>query len=418
MTSKTHRSLHLTCILLLLSLSQKAMAQSDLVSRLYLDFTGSRPSSAQVGYFVSRVESAATDAERRAYVRELLVGQLMNHANFELRLSSYFSGLFGLSPVQGLVAPPCAEGVPAPCVSEALAKDFRDEPPRFIARVIAGRAESTDVRSLLTSRATVMTPEMARFVLRHEDVRRRIGLENTDLAALDEAGKKAPGSWHPINRDPDLTGVSTGSADHREVPAGILTSPAFLMRSPTHLARAYNTYQWFMCRTLQQSPVAEGRQPKLADRPPCSGCHSFLEPAGSFFVHWRAKPDPLLPEQAFVLDGVRRLDAQGKPLPSDGKVPADIDDSSSLHSRSTSGVLRGHAGKGVAAFAGIVTADPDFARCMATHAWQFVLGRKIDASEEGWADVLGKRLANDYNWDLREIMVDVVLSRAYADGAK
>ena len=53
---------------------------------------------------------------------------------------------------------------------------------------------------------------------------------------------------------------------------------------------------------------------------------------------------------------------------------------------------------------------------MAKHAWQIVLGRAMYEDESGWADVLGQRLSSTYNWDLREVIIDIVTSEAYAQG--
>jgi len=89
----------------------------------------------------------------------------------------------------------------------------------------------------------------------------------------------------------DLSFVAAG--DWREVRldathAGVLTSPAYLLRFQTDRARANRFYNAFLCQPFQPPAggieiVADAVDPDLQQRAGCKYCHAVLEPAAA---HW------------------------------------------------------------------------------------------------------------------------------------
>jgi len=75
--------------------------------------------------------------------------------------------------------------------------------------------------------------------------------------------------------------------------AGILTTPAFLLRFQTNRARANRFYNTFLCQPFQPPdsgiPVSDAAalaQPDLQKRAGCKYCHALLEPVSSFWGRW------------------------------------------------------------------------------------------------------------------------------------
>lgn len=100
-----------------------------------------------------------------------------------------------------------------------------------------------------------------------------------DLAQLPDLPYTAADTWVPI-----------------ELPvshAGVLTSPAYLLRFQTNRARASHFYDAFLCSPMTPPagglPVAseaEQRELDLQLRAGCRYCHAILEPAGAHWGRW------------------------------------------------------------------------------------------------------------------------------------
>ena len=397
-----------------------AVTQEDLVIKLYLDLAGVRPSTSQITSMVTSLKAAKTASDRRAVVAAKIVNELMLFPTFGLRLKNYFNGLMGVSDRTGLILPLCSQvSNTQPCLSPEAAQDFRDEMAMLITKTVTGdgqvgRSAPHDIRNILSSSFTVMTPDMAMVFDGKDSLKSKFGLDNipaNQLRAL--ATDTVSRNWTFIDRDPGHLGLQAADDKTKEYHAGVLTTPAYLVRSPTHVSRAYNFYSWFLCQKLDQATVTESSPVKLMNRTPCSGCHSVLEPLGSFWIFWRPKTAADQVAQRWLLDGVKRVDANQQPLSTDGTLPLDVDDPGKVHSRSLTGVLRNQSGKGVLELAEIAVNDADFPRCMARHAWQLLLRRAMQPEEQGWARELGERLTTEYNGDLRQVIVDIALSKAY-----
>lgn len=92
------------------------------------------------------------------------------------------------------------------------------------------------------------------------------------------------------------------SSDH----AGILTSPAYLLRFQTNRARANKFYADFLCTPfvapsggLPPSTDEEALEPDLQKRPGCAWCHAGLEPAASYWGRWPESSASYLTPEAY-----------------------------------------------------------------------------------------------------------------------
>jgi hypothetical protein len=92
------------------------------------------------------------------------------------------------------------------------------------------------------------------------------------------------------------------AADH----AGILTSPAFLLRFQTNRARANRFFESFLCQPF--SPPLGGLpptdptiipNPNLQKRDGCKYCHALLEPAAAHWGRWTERGAGFLAPEAF-----------------------------------------------------------------------------------------------------------------------
>lgn len=99
------------------------------------------------------------------------------------------------------------------------------------------------------------------------------------LSALPELPFSAMDTWVPV----------TLPAVH----AGVLTSPAYLLRFQTHRGRASQFYTTFLCKPFQPPsgplPVADEaalNEPDLQRRAGCKYCHALLEPAAAYWGRW------------------------------------------------------------------------------------------------------------------------------------
>lgn len=95
---------------------------------------------------------------------------------------------------------------------------------------------------------------------------------------------------------PELTYTQADEWVEIELPnhhAGVLTSPAYLLRFQTNRARASHFYDAFLCAPftppaggLPVASEAEQREMDLQLRAGCRYCHAILEPAGAHWGRW------------------------------------------------------------------------------------------------------------------------------------
>jgi hypothetical protein len=108
---------------------------------------------------------------------------------------------------------------------------------------------------------------------------------------------------------PDLAFTDKDTWVEIELPvghAGVLTSPAYLLRFQTNRARANRYFNAFLCQPFQPpatgipvgDPVAM-REPDLQKRHGCKYCHAMLEPAASHWGRWPQRGAGFLDETRF-----------------------------------------------------------------------------------------------------------------------
>jgi hypothetical protein len=88
--------------------------------------------------------------------------------------------------------------------------------------------------------------------------------------------------------------------------AGLLTSPAYLLRFQTDRSRASHFYDNFLCQPFEPPdggiPVqseADVMEPDLQERNGCKGCHRTLEPAAAHWARWGERGMSYLPPERF-----------------------------------------------------------------------------------------------------------------------
>ena len=88
--------------------------------------------------------------------------------------------------------------------------------------------------------------------------------------------------------------------------AGVLTSPAYLLRFQTDRARANQFYTMFLCQPFQPPPngiqtneEAAKDEPDLQKRDGCKYCHGLLEPAASHWGRWPERGAGFLSPSAY-----------------------------------------------------------------------------------------------------------------------
>jgi len=114
---------------------------------------------------------------------------------------------------------------------------------------------------------------------------------------------------YDLDQLPDLAYTDLDEWVELELPAmhaGVLTSPAYLMRFQTNRARASHFYDAFLCApftppagTLPVASEVEQRELDLQLRAGCRYCHAILEPAGAHWGRWAMQSGGYLDPERF-----------------------------------------------------------------------------------------------------------------------
>ncbi len=112
-----------------------------------------------------------------------------------------------------------------------------------------------------------------------------------------------------LSRMPDLPFSASDTWIEVELPAshaGVLTSPAFLLRFQTNRARANRFFDTFLCQPFVAPPDglasgdgAEIPNPDLQQREGCKYCHALLEPAAAHWGRWAEQGAGYLSSEEF-----------------------------------------------------------------------------------------------------------------------
>jgi hypothetical protein len=212
--------------------------------------------------------------------------------------------------------------------------------------------------------------------------------------------------------------------------AGILTTPAFLLRFQTNRARANRFYNTFLCQPFQPPesgiPVSAAdvlKQPDLQKRAGCKYCHALLEPVASFWGRWTETGAGYLDPGDFPSFSAKceKCAKTGQGCTNDCKRYYFIK-ALSQPEKDFLGVLKGYVflqpvheknvsyGPKLMALEGV--ADGRLTSCIAETTARRLLGRELSADERLWA----KKLAVDFaqsNYSYRNLVQSIVTSPVY-----
>ncbi|MSP90338.1 MAG: hypothetical protein EXR79_00805 [Myxococcales bacterium] len=212
--------------------------------------------------------------------------------------------------------------------------------------------------------------------------------------------------------------------------AGILTSPAFLLRFQTLRARANRFYNSFLCQPFQApasgipvAGVAAISEPDLQKRDGCKYCHALLEPAASFWGRWTQSGAGYLGSVAYpptradcvacALTGIACSADCTRFYLTKAYAPPEKPFLGWLHAynyRQPEHVK--YIEQGPKLLAMMTAADHRLPRCVARSTAEWLLGRDLDGDELAWADQLAVSfVAQKYSW--RKLVKAVVQSDVY-----
>jgi hypothetical protein len=167
----------------------------------------------------------------------------------------------------------CATGAVDKTIGDALVSDV----DRRIKTVVL--SDTASYSELFTSRRAFVNGPLVHFYRHLTGFPGDVSFEPVafDVARLPNLPANAVDSWREI-----------------EVPeyhAGVLTSPAYLLRFQTNRARADRLFDAFLCSPLQPPPGGlvfnqTRPNPDLQRRDGCKYCHANLEPTAAYWGRW------------------------------------------------------------------------------------------------------------------------------------
>jgi hypothetical protein len=238
----------------------------------------------------------------------------------------------------------------------------------------------------------------------------------------------------PVDLDalPDLdftdasTWVEVDLGDHH---AGLLTSPAWLLRFSTNRARANRYYNSFLCQPFQPPeggiPEAASSVPTLdlTARDGCKYCHALLEPTAAYWGRWTPGGAGYLPEDQYPAYSPECVAcANGTATCSDACSKFYLTRVLSSEQAPYVGELSAyeflddrhasHVDLGPELLVEQTVADGRLPTCVARSTASWLLGRDPSVDEEAWVEALAGGLVST-DWSYRALVKQVVLSDAY-----
>jgi len=215
-------------------------------------------------------------------------------------------------------------------------------------------------------------------------------------------------------------------ADH----AGVLTSPAFLLRFQTNRARANRFFDAFMCSPPSppsgdlpaQDPNAR-IEPDLQLRDGCKYCHALLEPAASHWGRWTERGAGFLDSTQFprLRADCEECGRTGQACSAECRLyyvtqayspeeEAYIGQLNAYQWRRTAHEQNVELGPKFLVLTSIV--DARFPDCVAKRGLEAMLGREANASERLWIEDLSRDFLNS-GYRYRDLIKSVVTSDLY-----
>jgi hypothetical protein len=211
--------------------------------------------------------------------------------------------------------------------------------------------------------------------------------------------------------------------------AGILTSPAWLLRFQTNRGRASQFQTQFLCAplkaqgTLPTSDAAIQAEPNLQKKEGCNTCHAVLEPVSAYWGRWTEAGAGHLYEDDFPALNTECYTCATTGLTCSAdcnryyKVKAYHPDEQeflgqlSWYLFQTEGNQK-NVEEGPALLALLEVAGNRLPECAAKTAAQRMLGRDLLEDEQGWVDELVVTFAGS-SFSYRELVKAIVMSPIY-----
>ena len=212
--------------------------------------------------------------------------------------------------------------------------------------------------------------------------------------------------------------------------AGILTSPAYLMRFQTRRARANRFFNAFLCQPLQPPgdglPVSDESDAytlDLQNRDGCRDCHAILEPSGAYWGRWPERSVGYLSPAEFPdFDAACAHCAETSVGCSDACARYYVTNLVSSESDDYAGMLQAlefrlpeHIDNlllGPRRLAASAVADGRLPDCVSQTAATWLLGREPTDEEKPWIDELSADFVHS-GFSYRSLIRDILTSPVY-----
>lgn len=211
-----------------------------------------------------------------------------------------------------------------------------------------------------------------------------------------------------------------------EYHAGVLTSPAYLLRFMTNRSRANHFFSTFLCQPfippeggipLTAPPILD-----LQEREGCDGCHVLLEPSAAFWGRWSESGAAWLPSDRFpqVRSDCMSCATQGGC--SDECSRYYVSKALTSEELPWLGSLRWyefrheehevHVEAGPSMLASLAVVDERLPHCTAQTAFQWLMGRPPAESETELVNALSREFQQS-NYNYRQLIRALVSSTGY-----
>ena len=211
--------------------------------------------------------------------------------------------------------------------------------------------------------------------------------------------------------------------------AGILTSPAYLLRFQTNRARATRFYDAFLCQPFT-APAAglpleedDAPHPDLQQRAGCKYCHALLEPASAHWGRWtengagylNAQDYPAVREDCLqcAYDGLACSTECNLYYQSEALSPQEIPYLGHLKAyvfRRDDHMAHVEAGPNYLVNRNLM--DADLPLCVTARAVHWLMGREVHEDEAEWVELLASEFAAS-GYRYKDLIKAIVLSETY-----
>lgn len=175
-------------------------------------------------------------------------------------------------------------------VHDSRVSAFNEEPLR-IAESVVRRDEP--YYNILTTRRSFVNGTLSAFYKQKQGVGVFGATAPAPLESIPAIAYNDMANWKEYTRD--------------ESHSGVLTTPGFLYRFPTHRARVAEFYEAFLCKTFVPGAEASlpapedacNRENNLAKRCGCNYCHATIEPTGAHWGRYAERSAQFMPPDQF-----------------------------------------------------------------------------------------------------------------------